>query len=726
MKTPASHAMQLMHRIKVGPPVVTIHQGNSFMVTTAAGDITPDAELGLFAQDTRLISFYKLWINHSRWTLASSAPVSYFGAVYVFLSPKIAAPDGTREPGKVELRLERAMSGGGIHEDFDIKNHFLGEVSFDFAIEVKSDFADIFEVKRHQIPARDCETSWNAKTSQWNAHYRRDDFERSLIYRVQRADSEPHFANGQIHFRIKLAPAGVWHLCSEIIPVIGGRQRRPHVGCLQAATGDRETQEKDRQWHDSVSRIETSNVTVLKSFEQSAYDVGALRIDLSHEKRFRSWMPAAGVPWFVTIFGRDSLTVALQAMVLNPHLARGTLGHLAKYQAEERDDWRDAQPGKILHEMRFGELAHFNETPHGPYYGTADASILYLIALSEVYRWTGDQGLVEEHWAAALRCLEWIDRYGDLDGDGFQEYKTFSSQGYHNMAWKDSGVAVVYPDGSQVRQPITICEIQGYVYDAKLRMAEICEVKGDAARAKQLLSQAQTLRKNFNEAFWMEDEGSYAFALDPEKKQVRTIASNPGHLLWSGIVDDGNKAERVIQRLLQPDMYSGWGIRTLSKKNPAFDPNAYQLGSVWPHDNAIIAAGAKRYGLWEEANTIASGIFDAAERFQMFRLPELFTGHDREAEGFPVQYLGANIPQAWAAGSIFMLLRAILGIEPDSHKNLLHLSPTLPNWLPELTIRALRVGNHRLVIRFTGGGGAASRYEVLEGGEALTIKGGLT
>ncbi len=722
MKQHASGALQLMHRIKVGPPIVTIHQGNSFMVTTAEAEITPDAELGMFAQDTRLISLYKLWIDGGRWTLASSASVSYFGAVYVFLSPKIAAPDGTPEPGKVELRLERTMSGGGIHEDFEIRNYFQGEVSFDFAIEVQSDFADIFEVKRHQIPARECETSWNVKTSQWNAHYKREDFKRSLIYSVRKADSKPHFANGKIHFQIRLAPTGVWRLCTEIIPVIGGRQRRPHVGCWQAATGDHKTQEIDRQWHDSVSRIETSNVTVRKSVEQSAYDIGALRIDISDEDGLLSWMPAAGVPWFVTIFGRDSLIVALQAMIVNPHLARGALGHLAKYQAKERDDWRDAQPGKILHEMRFGELAHFKETPHGPYYGAADASILYLIALSETYRWTGDEGLLDKHWNTALKCLEWIDRYGDLDGDGFQEYKTFSSQGYHNMAWKDSGVAVVYPDGSQVEQPIAICELQGYVYDAKLRMAELCEQEGEAARAKKLRSQAQTLKKDFNEAFWMEDEGAYAFALDPDKKQVRTIASNPGHLLWSGIVDGRAKAERVIRRLLQPDMYSGWGIRTLSKNNPAHDPNAYQLGSVWPHDNAIIAAGAKRYGLWKEANTIARGIFDAAEKFQMFRLPELFAGQDREEEGFPVQYLGANIPQAWAAGSIFMLLRAILGIEPDAPKKLLHLDPTLPDWLPELTITGLRVGHQQLAIRFTGEG-AASRYEVLEGGDALTIKG---
>ena len=715
-----SQAGHLVQRIQVGPPNITIHQGNTFMVTTPGSEISPEAELGLFAEDTRLISRYKLWIDRDPWTLASSTAVSYFGAAYVFLSPKISMPDGTPEPGKVELHLQRAMSGGGLHEDFDITNHFQGEVTFNFAIEVQSDFADIFEVKRHQIRSREFDTSWDAGKSEYVARYKREDFERSLIYHIKKADCEPHFANGKIHFAIKLAAGAVWRLCTDIIPVIEGERYEPRIGCRQIAAGDHETQEIDRRWRDGVTHIETSNIVVRKSFEQSVYDIGALRLDIGGDGD--SWMPAAGVPWFVTIFGRDSLVVAFQAALINPHLTRGTLSHLATYQAKKRDDWRDAQPGKILHEMRFGELAHFNETPHGPYYGTADASILYLIALSEAFRWTGDESLFYQHRETALKCLEWIDTYGDLDGDGFQEYKTFSSQGYHNMAWKDSGVALVYPDGSDVQQPIAICELQGYVYDAKLRTAELFDLEGDRARAQNLRSEAETLKARFNEAFWMEDLGTYAFALDPKKKQVRSIASNPGRLLLSGIVDSPDKARRVIHRLLQPDMFSGWGIRTLSKNNPAYDPNAYQLGSVWPHDNAFIAAGAKRYGLWEEANVIAQGIFEAAEKFQMFRLPELFAGHDREKEGFPVQYLGANIPQAWAAGSIFMLIRAILGIEVSARENLVQLNPTLPDWLPDIALTGLRVGDHRLSIHFNGGD-ASSSYRVIEGGEALTIKG---
>jgi glycogen debranching enzyme len=720
MKHDASDPVHLMNRIQVGPPVIAIHQGDALMVTTSAGEITPGAELGMFAADTRLISLYRLTVDGQPWRLASSAAVSYFGAVFVFLSPGIVTPDGTPEPGKVGLRLHRAMSSAGVHEDFEITNYFQDEVGFEFGLEVQSDFADIFEVKRHQIRARKIETSWHARHSEFAAHYEREEFKRGLIYRVKGAGSPPRFAGGVIRFGIKLAAGATWRLCADIVPVIDGQRREPHIGCRNAAGGDEATKAKNRQWRASIARVLTSNVTLQKSYEQSAYDIGALRFDLGGAPHL--WMPAAGVPWFVTIFGRDSLIVALQAMFVNPRLAIGALAHLKRYQAQKRDDWRDAQPGKILHEMRFGELAHFNETPHGPYYGTADASILYIIALSEAYRWTGDRRLLDEHRDAALKCLHWIDAYGDLDGDGFQEYKTFSPKGYHNQGWKDSGVAVVYPDGSQVEQPIATCELQGYVYDAKLRMAEILDLQGDEAGAKSLRSEAAALKKRFNNDYWMEDLGAYAFALDPGKKQVRTIASNAGHLLWSGIVESAAKAKAVVHRLLQPDMYSGWGVRTLSEENPAFDPNAYQLGSVWPHDNAIIAAGAKRYGLWREANQIAKGIFDAAAKFQMYRLPELFAGSRREEEGFPVQYVGANIPQAWAAGSVFMLLRAILGIDADASKNLLRLEPTLPDWLPDIAIEGMRVGDARLSIRFSGEG-ASSEYEIREGGEGLTIEG---
>jgi glycogen debranching enzyme len=362
--------------------------------------------------------------------------------------------------------------------------------------------------------------------------------------------------------------------------------------------------------------------------------------------------------------------------------------------------------------MRFGELAHFHEIPFYPYYGTADATILYLIVLSETYRWTGDVNLLKEYREVAENCLNWIDHYGDLDGDGFQEYKTFSSQGFENMAWKDSGNAVVYADGSQVKQPKGLCELQGYVYDAKTRMAEVFQALGDEARAKALREQAQTSKKKFNEAFWMEDEGCFAFGLDPHKKQITSVASNAGQVLWSGIADS-DKAERTAKRLLQEDMWSGWGIRTLSSKNPAYNPLDYQVGAVWPQDNGIIAAGFKRYGLIQECNQVIRAMFDAIERFDTYRPPEVFAGLKRKGDmDFPTLYPGgANIPQAWATGSIFHMLRTMLGLRADAAGKRLYVNPTLPDWLPDIELQRLRVGPCLITIRFWREGDS-SRWEV--------------
>jgi glycogen debranching enzyme len=402
-------------------------------------------------------------------------------------------------------------------------------------------------------------------------------------------------------------------------------------------------------------------------------------------------------------------------MSVSTGFARGALKRLAQYQASARDDYRDAQPGKILHEVRFGELAHFRSIPHTPYYGTADATILYLLVLSETYRWTGDIKLLQEYRQVVEGCLDWIDHYGDLDGDGFQEYKTYSPLGYENVGWKDAGDAVVYADGRQAKQPKGLCELQGYVYDANIRMAEVFQVLGDEARAKALLQQAETLKRNFNQLFWMEDEGCFAYGLDPHKQLITSIASNAGHCLWSGIADR-DKAERTARRLLQNDMWSGWGIRTLSSKNPAYNPFSYHLGSVWPHDNGIIAAGFKRYGLSHEANQVIRGIFDAARRFQAYRLPEVFAGLKRQGRetDFPALYPpGANIPQAWASGSVFQMMQTILGLRADAPHKRLYVNPTLPEWLPELQVQGLRVGPCSFTLHFWREEGR-SRWEVLE------------
>jgi glycogen debranching enzyme len=318
-----------------------------------------------------------------------------------------------------------------------------------------------------------------------------------------------------------------------------------------------------------------------------------------------------------------------------PDFARGALDVLGRFQATSRDDFRDAEPGKIMHELRAGELAHFHLVPHTPYYGTADATPLYLIVLHNAWRCTGDDGLIDRHIETAEKCLDWIDHYGDRDGDGFQEYETRSRLGYENQSWKDASDAVVYPDGSGVRGPKALCELQGYVYDAWQRMAEIYDARGNKARADQLRSKARTLFERFNDVFWDEDSGFYAFALDGNKP-VLSVASNPGHCLWSGIVPQ-ERAAKVVQRLMRQDMWSGWGIRTLSADHPAYNPNSYQNGSVWPHDNGWIALGFRRYGFFEEAARLAGDVSGAASYFMQHRMPELYAGSPRTPTTFPVQ-----------------------------------------------------------------------------------------
>jgi glycogen debranching enzyme len=429
------------------------------------------------------------------------------------------------------------------------------------------------------------------------------------------------------------------------------------------------------------------------------------------------FVPAAGLPWFNAPFGRDSLIVSLQNILVYPEFASGSLDVLGRWQATERDDYRDAEPGKIMHELRYGELAHFKLIPHTPYYGTADATPLYLITLNAAWRATGDMSLLHRHLPNAEAALRWIDEYGDRDGDGLQEYKTRSPVGYENMAWKDAGDSMVYADGSPVVGPKALCELQGYVYDAWLRMAEVFDALAQPDRARALRDKAATLYRRFDEAFWDEPSGFYAYMLDGKKQKVLTVASNPGHLLWSGIVPP-ERAARVVARLMADDMNSGWGIRTLSAAHPAFNPYSYQNGSVWPHDNSLIALGFKRYGFADEVGRIARGISEAASHFLLNQLPELYAGIQRSEGSFPVQYLGANVPQAWAAGSVFALMQAILGIQPDAPREVLYVDPVLPRWLPDVTLSDLRLGRRHFDIRFWREGDE-TKFDVLRGDRDL-------
>jgi glycogen debranching enzyme len=704
--------------ISIGPQALVINQGSTFMVTDSSGEISADGEHGVFANDTRFLSYYAIFANGEPWLRLTSSATAHNMAQIYLTNHLFSTEAGDVPGGTLALTISRVIAEG-IHEDLDVTNYGLVRVHFNLEVALRSDFADIFEVKAHRFIRRGrIVTEWDEKRSQVSTSYANRDFYRGFVYRLLNHSTSPVYANGRISFELDLEPGATWHSCCEYVLVRGDQVREPVGGCY----GHRVETEHDglrQRWQQQTTAITSGNEDIYRLYRQSVEDMGALRL---HDQDFAPdvWLPAAGVPWFVTIFGRDSLIVSLQNMMICPDFARGALKRLAQLQAREIDDWRDAEPGKIPHEIRFGELAHFHAVPHTPYYGTADATPLYLIVLHEAWKWLGDLSLLREYRETAEACLKWIDHYGDLDGDGFQEYQTRSTAGYENMGWKDSGDAVVYPDGMQVKQPKALCELQGYVFDAWMRTAEVFEALGESQRAGELRARAAQLQMRFEERFWCDDINCYAYALDPDKQAVRTIASNVGHCLWSGIVRP-DRAALVVRRLLEPDMWSGWGIRTLSARNPAYNPFSYQLGSVWPHDNGIIALGCKRYGFTAEAGRIARDISEAASCFVSQRLPELYAGTERRSGTFPVLYPGANVPQAWAAGSVFHLLQAILGVQADAPAQRLYVDPDLPPWLPDVTLRGVRVGDARVDLRFWRDSGT-NHWDAHVGQGAVTVE----
>jgi glycogen debranching enzyme len=589
-------------------------------------------------------------------------------------------------------------------------------VRFQLEVSFRCDFADVFEVRSNRIVRRgQINTEWSERRQRVRNAYSNQDFHRAVITSIVRASSKAVYANGRLSFEVDLQPGEGWHTCLLYVLEDGKQPFQAPRECVEASAKSRHSGTL-AQWLQTVVKIETSNEEFYRLFRQALEDMAALRLPI-YDTDHMVFIPAAGLPWFVAPFGRDSLLVSLQNILIYPEFARGALEVMGSLQAQDDDPYRDAEPGKILHELRYGELAHFKLIPHTPYYGTADATPLYLMTLHAAWRATGDQELLEQNLQTAEGCLAWIDEYGDRDGDGFQEYQTRSPVGYENMGWKDSGDAVMYPDGSLVKGPKALCELQGYVFNAWVRMAEVFDALGKPERATALRAKAAALYARFNESFWDEELGFYAYTLDGDKKKVLTVASNAGHCLWSGIVPP-ERAKRVVERLMAPDMWTGWGIRTLSADHRAFNPYNYQTGSVWPHDNAIIAMGFKMYGFAAEAARIAHDVSVAAGHFLLNQLPELYTASERTESNFPVQYIGANVPQAWAAGSVFMLTQALLGFLPDAPRNKLYVDPSLPPWLPDLTVRDLRIGRHKLDMRFWREGGETF-FEVTKGDPSL-------
>lgn len=681
-------------KVTVNPGQIVINDGSSFLVTASDGSINDEMPQGFFVGDTRSISYYEISLNRCRLVLLASSTIAHHSALYQFTNPELPTVNGKLSSGRLLVTIRRDIIGG-MHEDIDITSYHDEPVEFQLMLAVRSDFADIFEVKAKQILTRgETETTW--QDGKLTTEYRDRSFRRGIIIEPICANSQPRYANGRLFFDVVLAPGKTWHTCVNFIALADGEILRPQETCTYPHQTDA-GQERDN-FLAQATKLQSANPEIDLLYQQALIDLGALRIKVKDKDRI-FWMPAAGIPWFMAVFGRDAVIASLQTMAVNGQFARGTLVRLAQLQATEVDDWRDAQPGKILHEMRSDNLTRLGKLPYSPYYGTVDTTILWIVTLGEAYDWSGDRSLLAECRAPLAKALTWIDRYGDFDGDGFVEYLTRSSVGLRNQGWKDSGDSMVYPDGSLVEPPIALTEVQGYVYDAWRRAADLYQLWGENDLAKVLRDRAADLYQRFNERFWMEDEGFYCLGLDKNKQQIRSITSNPGHLLTFGIVPQ-ERAQKLVKRLFEKDMWCGWGIRTLSANNPAYNPISYQLGSVWPHDNSIIAAGLKRSGYDREANRIAEGIFAAAGYFDAGRMPELFAGIERQANGFPVPYPDANIPQAWAAGSIFLLIRTILGLQANASKQQLKIQPLLPEWLPDLELTNLRVGEATVGLRF--------------------------
>ncbi len=657
--------------------------GSTFFVSRASGDVEPgDTADGFFREDMRHLCRWQLLVEGEPIRVLTSRTVDYYSAA--IFGTLGSARVGQNPP--ISIRRDRFIAGG-VHEDLTIENHSEQEQSLSVEVRFAADFADLFEIKA-RVPKRG-HLSTELGRDRVTLRYRRDGFERGTVITFGEAWL-PSAEAGR--FELRLPPRGRWQTCIEVATIIDGKEQGlPHGDCqFRQPKPQPDLPVSFAQWMNDAPMLETDSDALQHTYRQSLADLAALRFrPLSN----LSWsLPAAGLPWFMALFGRDSIIAAYQALPCQPHLARTTLEALAALQARDFDDYRDAEPGKILHELRRGELTALGEVPHSPYYGAHDATPLFLILLDEYERWTGDLDFVRGSKPAALAALDWIERHGDSDGDGYLEYQTRSSKGLKNQGWKDSWNSVLFANGRLAEPPIALCEIQGYAYDSRIRLARLARrAWDDEELARRLERDAAGLQQRFNRDFWDEERGHYVLALDGHKQQVDSLTSNTGHLLWSGILPR-ERAAKVVHRLMAPDMFSGWGVRTMSAKDCGYNPIEYHNGTVWPHDCSLIAEGMRRYGFRKEASRLTEALIAAAAAFA-YRLPEVFAGFSREETEMPVEYPTASRPQAWAAGAPLLALRTLLGL--DAVDGQLRSDPHLPDGLGRLRLRGVPVAGRR-------------------------------
>ncbi|HWP28433.1 MAG TPA: glycogen debranching N-terminal domain-containing protein [Chloroflexota bacterium] len=679
---------------------ITINEDTTFLITDEIGDIQPGSELGLYYQDSRFLSQYELRLDGHRPRLLAARALEHYHAVHLLSNPvseKLAAES---------LSLIRhRLVGQGLHEDLELQSHLDEPVVLVLELRIAADYWHIFEVRGHIRP-REAHAPDGAAVCHPLAH----GWGLRLAYRADQEYpcTELHFSQpptfpqpGRAQFRVTLGPRGNWRLCVDVLPRVGVTDlRRPTYSCQRPPSPEVLAAQHQRRGEAiaAAPRLETDYYPLQEAYDRALRDLWALQFK---GEALGELVLAAGIPWFMALFGRDSLIAAYQALPYYPEVAPGVLRALARLQGTKVDPLTEEEPGKIPHEYRPESLAAPRALiPAFPYYGTIDATPLFLIVLAETYRYTGDQALLSELWAPAERALQWMDQYGDRDGDGFLEYCRSGEVGLVNQGWKDSWDSVRFRDGTIARAPIALCEVQGYAYAARLAMADLYEARGQPARARELRQQATALAARFDRDFWLPDRSYYALALDGAKRQVDSLTSNPGQALWAGIVPPA-RAPLVANHLLGPELFSGWGVRTMGAAEGGYSPIGYHTGTVWPHDNSLIAAGLARYELYSHAGQIIEAQLAAAAQFPAYRLPELFSGHSRAEYGFVVEYPVACSPQAWSAGAILLYVTTLLGLAVDTPRRRIVLRPFLPPKIGRLRLSGVRVGGGELDVELT-------------------------
>ena len=700
-----------------GDEKLVLKHDRFFGIVTTHGDIAPAGRcsLGLFHDDTRILSGSLLQVAGGPPKLLSAeAPRTYAAQIDLAVKDLPFGGDPWDPKHAVHIRRELVLSDR-LGERVTLTNYLGRPLDYWVELSLACDFADIFEVRGWRRAERGRFFAPQAGVDRLLFRYRgRDGRTIGSVVRFLRPPDR--LTADTARWEFTLASQIPFQLEWEVLPVDvpgGVPPESPRPFDERRAAVERHY----RTWRQSGSRWTTNVPKFDVVLRRATDDLRALYMEVDGED-----VISAGIPWYSTVFGRDSIITALETLPLNPAIARDTLGYLARRQGTREDPFTEEQPGRILHELRRGEMARAGEIPHVPYFGTVDATPLWLILLHESWRWTGDDALVKELLPNAERALAWIDRYGDADGDGFVEYARTSAKGLINQGWKDSGDGVSFPDGRQPEPPIALVEVQGYVYDAKVRMADLFARFGKPERAATLAAEAAALRDAIRERFWVEEEGTFALALDGAKRRLQTVTSNAGHLLWSR-VPTPEQAAAVTRRLLGPELFSGWGIRTLAAGHRVYNPMSYHNGSVWPHDNALVIHGMGLYGRAREALPVVRGLHEAAISSQSQRLPELFCGMDRQRGVRLVRYPVSCSPQAWASAAFFLILQATLGLFPEAPARILHVrNPVLPDFLDELTVSGLTVGDARVSLHFGRHGDRTLANVLAVDGGALQVR----